>query len=124
MTRLGFPFQPSTSGRSATVDYGSKVHIRQMHELLVLTLFGERAMRPDLGSPVPQMLFGAGEGPAAAALGATLHATISQWLGHLVEVQDLTVAFVDPEGVLDIQITYRILATANDDQLSLRTNAS
>ena len=61
MTRLGFPFQPSTSGRSATVDYGSNVHIRQMLELLVLTLFGERAMRPDLGSPVPQMLFGAGE---------------------------------------------------------------
>src|SRR5262245_33343500 len=52
MSRLAFPFGPAASGRSAAVVYGSDAHVRQMLELLIFTMAGERVMRPDLGSPV------------------------------------------------------------------------
>lgn len=124
MSRLAFPYAVSASGRSAAVGYGSDAHVRQMLELLVLTLIGERVMRPELGSPVPQMLFRAGEGAVATALSATLHATISQWLGHLVEVHELTVEFIDAEAALEVQIEYVVLATTLDDRLWIRTSVA
>lgn len=124
MTRLAFPFAPGADGRSATVAYGSDAHVRQMLELLILTLIGERVMRPDFGSPVRQMLFGAGQGPAAIALEATLEATISQRLGHVLELEDLAVTFVDAEAVLDIVVTYVVLASGARDQLPVRTGVA
>jgi phage baseplate assembly protein W len=124
VTRLAFPFAPGADGRSATVAYGSDAHVRQMLELLILTLIGERVMRPDFGSPVRQMLFGAGQGPAAIALEATLEATISQRLGHVLELEDLAVTFVDAEAVLDIVVTYVVLASGARDQLPVRTGVA
>jgi phage baseplate assembly protein W len=124
MTRLAFPFAIAATGRSASLDYGSDAHVRQMLELLILTVCGERVMRPDLGSPVSQMLFRAGEGPAAAALGATLHATVTQWLGHLLEVRDLTVNFLEGEAVLEIVIVYHTLTDATKRSHAVRTAAA
>jgi phage baseplate assembly protein W len=124
MTRLAFPFAASPSGRSATVDFGSDAHVRQMLELLILTMVGERVMRPDFGSPVRQMLFGAGEGPVAIALAATLQATITQHLGHLLSLIDLQVEFLDAEAVLDILVTYEVLASRTQAQLTLQTGTA
>ncbi len=120
MSRLAFPFAPGANGRSETVAYGSDAHVRQMLELLILTMVGERVMRPDFGSPVRQMLFGAGQGPVAIALAATLQATITQRLGHVLELEDLTVEFDDAEAVLDIVVSYVVLASRASDQLSVR----
>jgi phage baseplate assembly protein W len=111
MTRLAFPFGPAASGRSATVTYGSDAHIRQMLELLIFTLAGERVMRPDLGSPVTQMVFNPAGGPVAIALQAALQATIAQWLGHLLEVHDLSVSFDEAEAALEVAVTYEVLAS-------------
>lgn len=120
MTRLAFPFAPAASGRSETVVYGSDAHVRQMLELLIMTLIGERVMRPDLGSPVRQMLFGAGEGAVAIALSATLQATISQYLGHVLTLHDLSVDFDDSDAALEIAVSYEVLATLAQDQLIVR----
>ena len=111
MSRLAYPFAVAASGRSATVEYGSDDHVRQMLDLLILTLCGERVMRPDLGSPVMQMVFAAGNGPAAVALQATLQAAITQWLGHLLELRDLSVSFDEATAVLDIDVAYETLAS-------------
>lgn len=119
MSRLAFPFRASSDGRSATVTYGSASNVRQMLELLVLTVTGERVMRPDFGSPVAQMLFRPGDGPVATALAATLQATIAQWLGHRLEVQDLAVEFLEDDAALDIRITYYLLAEAADDSITV-----
>ena len=110
MTRLAFPFGAAASGRSAAVAYGSDAHVRQMLELLIFTLPGERVMRPDLGSPVTQMVFAPGNGPVAIALQAALQATIAQWLGHLLEVHDLSVSFDEGQGALEVAVTYEVLA--------------
>lgn len=111
MTRLAFPFAPAASGRSTTVLYSDDAHVRQMLELLILTMTGERVMRPDLGSPVRQMLFGAGNGPVAIALQATLQATINQWLGQVLDLYDLQVEFSESDAALEILVTYEVRAT-------------
>ena len=120
MTRLAFPFRPAPSGRSDTVAFGSEGHTKQMLELLIFTLAGERVMRPDLGSPVMQMVFGAGNGPVAAALQTTLQAAITQWLGDVLAVRDLAVSFSEQDAVLDIDVTYETLASKKADRLHVR----
>lgn len=120
MTRLAFPFGPAANGRSAAVGYGSDAHVKQMLELLIFTMAGERVMRPDLGSPVRQMLFSSGNGPVAMALQATLQAAIAQWLGHVLIVQDLTVDFDEADAALTIAVTYETLLTKTPGHLALR----
>ena len=93
--RLAAPFRPTALGRSDTVVYGSDAHVRQMLELLVFTVPGERVMRPDLGSPVHQMVFGPVGGAAAVALEAALQAAVQQWLGGVLTLLDLTVTVLD-----------------------------
>jgi Phage baseplate assembly protein W len=120
MSRLTFPFRPAPSGRSATVAYAGDAHVRQMLELLIFTMAGERVMRPDLGSPVMQMVFGPGNGPVAIALQATLQAAITQWLGHVLELSDLAVAFDDKDAALEVVVTYETLASKTAGRLQLR----
>ena len=119
MTRLAFPFAIAPDGRSATVAYGDDDHVRQMLELLIFTMPGERVMRPDLGSPIRQMVFDAGNGPTAIALRATLEATIRQYLGHLLELHDLSVSFDEDNAAMLIEVTYEVLATKSAAQLSV-----
>lgn len=120
MNRFAFPYGPAPSGRSATVTYASDAHVRQMLELLIFTLTGERVMRPDLGSPITQMIFGAGNGPVAIALQAALQATITQWLGHVLELHDLSVTFDDKDAVLEVVVTYETLQTKTGGRLAVR----
>ena len=124
MSRLAFPFRIAATGRSAVVEERSDLHVRQMLELLIMTAIGERPMRPDFGSPVRQMVFTAGDGAAGLALQATLHATISQWLGHLVEVDGLAVNFDNGNGRLEIEVTYLVRATLKGDRLRVQATAS
>jgi phage baseplate assembly protein W len=120
MTRLAFPFRPAPSGRSASVVYGDDAHVRQMLELLIFTITGERVMRPDLGSPVLQMVFAAGAGPVAVALEATLQAAIAQWLGHVLELNDLSVTFDENDAALAVSVTYETRATKTGGRLTVR----
>jgi phage baseplate assembly protein W len=119
MTRLAFPFGAAANGRSAVVADGSPEHVRQMLELLILTNTGERVMRPDLGSGVLQMLFAPGYGSAAHALEAALAATITQQLGHHLELRALSLSFDDERAVLQIRIEYWLIAAHVPGQLTL-----
>jgi phage baseplate assembly protein W len=120
MSRLAFPLSIATSGRTATVEYGSDAHVRQMLELLIFTMASERVMRPDLGSPIMQMVFSPGNGPIAIALQATLQATITQWLGHVLDLHDLSVRFSENDAVLEIDVTYETLASKTGGRLTVR----
>ena len=120
MSRLAYPFRPAASGRSATVEDGSPEHVRQMLMLLILTIPGERVMRPNLGSPTLQMLFGGGNGAAAAALEATLAATITQQLGQYLHLQALTVEFDEAEAALNVTVDYWLLEALAPGRLSLQ----
>lgn len=119
MTRLAFPFTLAATGRTATVEEASDDHVKQMLKLLIMTAIGERVMRPDYGSPVRQMVFEAGNGAVGFALQATLQATISQSLGHLIALDTLEVAFDDGAARLDVEVGYRVRASLTDDTLSV-----
>jgi len=119
VTRLSFPFAIGSDGRSGTVAYASDDHVRQSLKLLIMTLMGERVMRPDLGSPARQLVHRAGESPAAIALQATLEATIMQWLGHLLSLQDVRVEYGD-DAALRIEVTYQTIATKRDDHAEVK----
>ena len=106
------------------VAYGSDAHVRQMLELLIFTLAGERVMRPDLGSPVMQMVFGSGNGPVAAALQATLQAAITQWLGHVLELRDLSVSFEEADAALEVVVSYQTLASKKAERLQVRKSVA
>ncbi len=119
MSRPAFAFGIAPTGRTATVEEGSDAHVKQMLELLIMTAIGERVMRPDYGSPVRQMVFEAGNGAVGIALQATLHATIGQSLGHLVELDTLDVAFDEATARLDVDVAYRVRTSLADDSLSV-----
>jgi phage baseplate assembly protein W len=120
MSRLSFPFGPTPLGRSATVDYGSDAHVRQLLELLVFTVPGERVMRPELGSPVPQMVFGPLGGTTSLALQAALQATVQQWLGHVLTLVDLTVTVLDEDAALEVAVTYETVRGRSTGQVRIR----
>ena len=120
MNRLAFPFGVAPSGRIAAVAEGSDAHVRQMLTLLIMTIPQERVMNPDFGSPAMQLLFSAGNGPVAVALQSTLHATIMQWMGHLIALQDLSVDFDESTAVLEITVTYEVLRSKMPDRLTVR----
>ena len=119
MTRLAFPYGFDAEGRSERVVYGSDEHLRDMLELLILTLVGERVMRPDLGSPVLQMVFAGGEGPKALALKSSLEAAITQWLGHVLRLEGLTASFVEADAVLEIVVRYESRQTNIPGELTV-----
>lgn len=119
MSRLSFPFAIGPDGRSATVAYGSDDHVRQTLKLLILTLVGERPMRVEFGSPARQLVHRPGEGPAAIALQATLQATIMQWLGHLLELNEVVVEYGD-DAALRIEIAYTTTISKRDDHASVK----
>jgi len=118
--RLAFPFRPTALGRSDTVAYGSDTHVRQMLELLVFTVPGERVMRPDLGSPVHQMVFGPVGGATAVALEAALQAAVQQWLADVLTLLDLTVTALDEDAAVEVAITYEVRSSRTAGDLRLR----
>ena len=59
MNRLAFPFGVAANGRIATVPQGSDAHVKQMLLLLIMTMTGERVMRPDFGCGIHDLVFGA-----------------------------------------------------------------
>ncbi|MDD7942414.1 GPW/gp25 family protein [Actinomycetospora lutea] len=118
--RLAFPFRPSALGRSDVVAYGSDAHVRQMLELLVFTVPGERVMRRDLGSPVRQRVFGPLGGATAVALDSALSAAIGQWLGDVLTLIDLTVTGLDADAALEVVIVYEIRATRMVGEVRVR----
>ncbi len=119
--RLAFPFAATPLGQSGAWPYGSAPHVRECLELLILTGPGERVMRPAFGSQVREMLFAAGNGPAAVALEAALRATVTQELGHLLDLIDLRVDNDEAAAALLISLSYAVKATGQTDTLALRT---
>jgi phage baseplate assembly protein W len=120
VSRLAFPFGPTPLGRSAIVDYGSDAHVRQLLELLIFTIPGERVMRPELGSPVRQMIFGPLGGPQSLALEAALQATVQQWLGQVLTVIELSVTLLEDDAALEVVVTYETVRTRTAGQVRVR----
>jgi phage baseplate assembly protein W len=104
---IDFPFHFDSRGRTATA--GDDDHIREMIEQLLFTSPGERVNRPDFGSGLLQMVFAPNSPELAAALQFTVQAALQQWLGDLIQVQQLEVS--SEYSMLRVTLTYAVLRT-------------
>lgn len=104
---IDFPFHFDSRGRTATAS--DEDHIRDLIEQLLFTSPGERVNRPDFGSGLLQMVFAPNSPELAAALQFTVQAALQQWLGDLIQVQQLEVESDD--AALRVTLNYAVLRT-------------
>lgn len=109
---IAFPLAFDGTGRTALADRDA--HIRQMIEQLLFTEPGERVMRPTFGCALLQLVFAPNSSTAAAAVQATVQASLQQWLGDVIRVDSLEVDSVD--ATLTVNVAYVVLATGTSQQ--------
>ena len=107
MLNIDFPFHFDSRGLTAVTD--DNAHIRDMIEQFLFTNLGERVNRPDFGSGLLQMIFAPNSPELANALQFTVQAGLQQWLGDIIEVQELNVVSV--EASLRVEVTYKVRRT-------------
>ena len=104
---LHFPYAFDGRGRTAADDEDR--YVRGLVEQVLFTAPGERVNRPDFGSGLAQLVFA----PAGAELAATtqmlVHAALQQWLGDVVEVEQVEVWADD--AALRVTVAYTIRRT-------------
>ncbi len=104
---IDFPFHFDSRGRTATKDDND--HIRDMIEQFLFTNAGERVNRPELGSGLLQLIFASNSPELASTLQFTVKAGLQQWLGDVVEVQELNVTSED--STLRLEVKYLVRRT-------------
>lgn len=102
MTRLGTPLRLGTRGRTALVD--DEEYLRGLVEMVLFTRPGERVNRPELGSGVDRLVFAPADDALARTTGALVHGALQQWLGDLLQIEEVKVT--SHEATLDVVIAY------------------
>ncbi|EMI21993.1 GPW/gp25 family protein [Rhodopirellula maiorica SM1] len=104
---IKFPLQFDHRGRTA--ESSDTDHIREMIEQVLFTSPGERVNRPEFGCGIMQLLFAPNSDQMAAALQASIQASLNRWLGDLIEVHDLEVTSDDAR--LQVNLQYIVTRT-------------
>lgn len=113
MSSLDFPFHVDAAGRTATLgvdEAGRRQHVRDLVEQVLFTRPGERVNRPDFGSGLLQLVFAPASAELAASLQFTVQASLQQYLGEHIEVEEVAVATRD--STLEVRVRYRLLDEA------------
>jgi phage baseplate assembly protein W len=105
MTNIGFPFRPDTRGRTALTSNDD--HIRDMIEQLLFTVPGERVNRPSFGSGLLQLVFSPNSETLASALQLSVQAALQEYLGDLIELQEVQIDAQDSTLYVQVQYTVR-----------------
>lgn len=106
---IDFPFD--FDGRGRTASASDEEHVRDMIEQVLFTSPGERVNRPDFGSGLLQLVFAPNSPELAATLQFTMQAALQQWLGDVIEVQDLEVTSDDAK----LYVVLKYLARGSDE---------
>ncbi len=105
--QIGFPIRIDHRGRTAETTHGQ--HVREMIEQLLFTSPGERVNQPEFGCGLMKMVFGPNSDELASATQFLIQGSIQQWLGHLVQVQEVEVR--SEEEKLLVTIKYTLIKT-------------
>ena len=104
---IDYPFRFNKQGRTArAVDAN---HISDMIEQLLFTAPGERVNRPDFGSGLAQMVFEPNSPEIAATLQYLVQSNLTQYLGDLIQIEEIDVSSQDAN--LQVTISYLIRHT-------------
>jgi Bacteriophage baseplate protein W len=107
VTQVDFPYRVDARGRTGSTS--EEEHIRDLVEQVLFTAPGERVNRPTFGSGLLQLVFAPNSDALAAATQLTVQAALQEWLGDLIEVQDVTIEAVDSS--LSTTVVYAIRRT-------------
>lgn len=107
MTDLKSPLRFDATGRTALA--GGDEHVRDLIEQVLLTSPGERVHRPEFGSGLLAAVFAPLSDDLAATTRLLVLAALQQWLGHLIEVED--VALAGEDTALTVRVTYLVRRT-------------
>lgn len=102
---VDYPFHIDERGRTA--ETSDEEHIRDMIEEILFTLPGERVNRPTFGSGVMQLVFAPNSDALAAAAQLSVQGALQQWLGDLIQVEDVKVSSEDSKLLVLIQYVIR-----------------
>jgi uncharacterized protein len=105
--QIDFPF--AVDGRGRTAEATEEGHIRDLVEQVLFTSPGERVNRPTFGSGLLQVVFAPNSDALAAATQLAVQASLQQWLGELIHVQDVDVQAED--ATLRVTVRYVIRRT-------------
>ena len=104
---LDFPYHFDSRGRTA--DTTDEDHIRDLIEQVLFTAPGERVNRPDFGSGLQRLVFTPNSDELAAATQFLVQGSLQQWLGDLIEVNEVDVQ--NEDSTLRITVQYIIRRT-------------
>jgi phage baseplate assembly protein W len=102
---IEFPFHFDRRGRTALT--GDDDHIRDMIEQVLFTSPGERVNSPTFGSGLMHLVFAPNGDELAAATEFLVQGALQQWLGDLIQVDELQVESEDSTLRVTIQYTVR-----------------
>jgi phage baseplate assembly protein W len=102
---VDFPFSFGTNGRTA--DTNDDDHIRDLIQQVLFTAPGERVNRPDFGSGLLRLVFAPNSDELAAATQFLVQGSLQQWLGDLIEVNDVLVNNSDSSLFVEVHYTVR-----------------
>src|ERR1700712_3835490 len=103
---INFPFQFDSKGRTATSVEDK--HIRDMIEQVLFTSPGERVNRPTFGSGLMQLVFQPNSDQLAATIQFLVQGALQQWLGYLIEINDVEIQNQDSSLFVKVVYTIRI----------------
>lgn len=102
---LDYPYRFDGRGRTAVT--GRDDHIRDLIEQVLFTAPGERAMRPDFGSGLLELVFEPNSTTLAATTQMLVQGALQQHLSHLIAVQAVEVR--NDDGALRVDVRYVVL---------------
>ena len=117
---VDFPYQFDRSGRTAGA--GPDPHIRDLVEQVLFTAAGERVNRPTFGSGLQRLVFAPNSDELAAATQFLIQGSLQQWLGDLIQLEDVQVTAVD--STLEISVQYTVTRTQQRETAQFSTGVS
>lgn len=105
---IKFPIQFDNRGRTAA-NAAYDDHIRDLIEQVLFTSPGERVNRPTFGSGLLQLVFQPNSDELATTTRFLVQGALQQWLGDLIEVNELQVE--NKDSTLKVAIQYTVWRT-------------
>ena len=106
-SHIAFPYRVNGRGRTAQAERDA--WLRGLIEQLLFTVPGERVNRPDFGCGLMQLVFAPNSPELAATVQALVHASLQQWLGYLLQIDEVSARSED--ATLSVLVRYTVLET-------------
>ena len=105
--QIDYPLHFDSRGRTAQVKEAE--HIRDLIEQVLFTSPGERVNRPTFGCGLMQLVFAPISDELATATQYLVQGSLQQWLGELIQVDEVTVSSI--ESTINVIVKYTIRKT-------------